>query len=840
MSRVLSITLLVSLLLILVYAPIALSAYSLVSRTLIQFAVLAMFAAWLLSQIRQNRIPLPGNLLSWLLTIVVLYLISSTIFSIYPHRSATELRSTISYFGIFVLTIVTVKKMSQIRTILWILAVLGGVLTLVGFVLLFNKSNTIFGLIPVHNVRQLASAFPNYNHFAAYLGMVIPGTVALWWVEKSPRRPMLLLLTGIMIAGLFFTLSRGGIGGFLVGMVLFVILLPKAGTYKKRWWSTLAILVITVVMMVLTVREPLSMRWIKTGEIIPLSRTTLWQTSLHAFLDRPVFGFGLGTFRIVFPFYNQNAISGYYRHALNDYLEWLSELGIVGFVLAAAMVIALFYSLVKIARKHRSSDMQIIVIASIISVLILLINALVNFPFHIPAISITLAALAAIPIALSSDENFFRYFELRPLRFLRWSMVCVVAIVALFLASEISRPFVSQQLIDKARIAWQDDEWGQALRFVQNAISWDPNDAQSYDTMGRYYQFLANERGDGQLHSTAIESFKSALELNSRSASYHYHLGQAYAEIGDYQQAKESLARSIELDDHYLGPPLKLIEVTILQGDTAVAIMQYRRLLTSDALRNRQILADACRNLKDVSIVAAIVDTSDVENQLTLASALIEYQRWEDCKTVLQGLLSRTDEARVWQMYLDVLHSNQEDLQWIHVMVEYLRRYPEDSNSQRRLIRALADSDIEFPTVDNYVKLAFPDTASLQYKMTVAGRLLKDRKYDRSGEVFFNVLETEPDNLAALMGLGQSYEYSKQYLEAILIYHRILKLQPDNIGARFRLGVSYRRQGMLAQAVEQLEECLKQEPENPKVHRQLSEIRRTLNLPADSTISSTD
>ena len=55
--------------------------------------------------------------------------------------------------------------------------------------------------------------------------------------------------------------------------------------------------------------------------------------------------------------------------------------------------------------------------------------------------------------------------------------------------------------------------------------------------MGR----VAEERG---AYAEAVGQFQRALALQPRASVIHYHLGQAYRELGEFDRAEEALARS--------------------------------------------------------------------------------------------------------------------------------------------------------------------------------------------------------------------------------------------------------------------------------------------------------
>ena len=115
------------LLFLLIFPPLAFSAYSIGARTLIQLFVLPLLIIWAFRQIHLGKFPKPSTALSWTILILTFYIIASAIFSIYTHRSLTELRNVLGYIALFFLVITYARSLNQIRNLFWILAVLGSI-----------------------------------------------------------------------------------------------------------------------------------------------------------------------------------------------------------------------------------------------------------------------------------------------------------------------------------------------------------------------------------------------------------------------------------------------------------------------------------------------------------------------------------------------------------------------------------------------------------------------------------------------------------------------------------------------------------------------------------------
>lgn len=113
-------------------------------------------------------------------------------------------------------------------------------------------------------------------------------------------------------------------------------------------------------------------------------------------LDRPVWGWGRGSFPYVFPQYQREEISFtkeggrlVFEHAHNDWAEWFAELGLIGLTLLLLPFI--YLSLIIFKDGHRSALGNWILGGNAVIVL----YALVEFPFGNPAVCILFFILSA-------------------------------------------------------------------------------------------------------------------------------------------------------------------------------------------------------------------------------------------------------------------------------------------------------------------------------------------------------------------------------------------------------------------------------------------------------------
>ncbi len=244
---------------------------------------------------------------------------------------------------------------------------------LVRTIIIFGFFLAIFGLTQsftsptrVYWIRELAQStafgpFINRHHFAGYmeLTMALPlGLLFSGGIEKD-KRFIYLFAAGLMGVALIMTNSRGGILS-LMAEILFIAAItafsrkphatqserPKPGVLgaAKRAGAALALIVALFIGVLWMGGETGLSRFLGTvnSDDPTTGRAHFWSVTVDIIKAHPFIGTGLGAFGVVYT--NYDSRNGAYRleQAHNDYLQVLSDGGIVGAAIALFFVVMLF------------------------------------------------------------------------------------------------------------------------------------------------------------------------------------------------------------------------------------------------------------------------------------------------------------------------------------------------------------------------------------------------------------------------------------------------------------------------------------------------------------------
>jgi len=308
-----------------------------------------------------------------------------------PDIGAT-LRGWAVFVALFTIAWIAYSLPAAQRNVLWLLLV-GGVLfqAAYGVAAHASGSETIFGIWERNTPHAVHGSFSNYNLFAAYLALLWPLAVAVWWIRDMPwlgLRSMEVKIAGSLItsavigAALLGSTSRLGSSAGLFGMTIALVLWSRH-RYVLRGtsvWPAYLALGGGLLAAAWYGLAPLVERLMATGthdmrfEVLGLLRSEL---PLSWYLH----GVGLGGFEAMFKQIQPGHMTFWLDYAHSDVLQWLVEMGLVGVMLLLVVIAGL------IRAAHLSTER----LALYAGLAALVLVSLGDFSWHIPATQAVLA-----------------------------------------------------------------------------------------------------------------------------------------------------------------------------------------------------------------------------------------------------------------------------------------------------------------------------------------------------------------------------------------------------------------------------------------------------------------
>jgi len=339
-----------------------------------------------------------------ILCLLVLCILSS-VFSVNKYTSIWSSILLLNYILIFYLTIHTFGNQDHLKHLICLIIYIAACLSIFGLVKKFNSNAfpwlNYFYVKPNPNI--VSSTYVNPNHFAGYLTMSILLAIGfLLTGAKKVKIVLLIFFILILLIALILSLSRGGWLSLFFGSVFMLLVLFKDQYVNRKTIVFIALTgFILLAFIILTnrpvVKEILSIK--NTAENINFDeRVHVWQKILDMIYDHPALGTGPGTFALIFTHYQPPGIAARYFMAHNDYLHFISEVGVPLIIVMIWMIIALF---VKGFKKLNNAGRMVrgVTIGAMSGIISLLFFSIFDFNLHIPANAILFTVLVAIVIS---------------------------------------------------------------------------------------------------------------------------------------------------------------------------------------------------------------------------------------------------------------------------------------------------------------------------------------------------------------------------------------------------------------------------------------------------------
>ncbi|HXX53154.1 MAG TPA: O-antigen ligase family protein [Thermodesulfovibrionales bacterium] len=356
-------------------------------------------------------IPLPLSLLATvqptLKDVITIAPNASSMFhsiSVYPFATEKEASRLFIYLAVFSMAAFGLRDKDGEYGVIRSLIVFGFILGVFALIQHATSNGKIYWFwSPIsRNAFLTFGPFVNRDHFAGFIGMIIPFSIGIAFMSKSIEKKIIYAFLGIgMAIALFFTLSRGGIISFFAGLLAFSYVLLTRGISKKKLIPIALFVLVLMFYLLFFGISPIIEKFAQSKEA-STSRFLAWQATLSAFRDYPVLGSGLGTFQYIFKVYQPEGLRLYWAHAHNDYLELLLELGIVG-----SIIVVIFFLIVlgKIMRTDWKGKNLYLGASLLSSITTIAVHSMVDFNLHIPSNAILFSLILGLAVSLSRAKE---------------------------------------------------------------------------------------------------------------------------------------------------------------------------------------------------------------------------------------------------------------------------------------------------------------------------------------------------------------------------------------------------------------------------------------------------
>lgn len=344
--------------------------------------------------------------------------------SLDPYSTQLIVVQLLALLVYFAAALAFIDSSGRLRIVVQTIMVFGFALAVFGMMQSVVSPDTIYGIKKLGQSTAFGP-FINRHHFAAYMEMALALPAGLLLSGAVPREKKLLYISAaaLMAIALVMTNSRGG----LISLVaetgfLFIITGRRNSVDEKNREPTekggraralmiraglaLALLLAIFTGVIFLGGEAALSRFIGTvnAEDPTTGRAHFWRGTLEIIGDHPIVGSGLGSFGVAYTLYDTR--NGLFRleQAHNDYLQILSDAGIIGGLLALAFFVLLFRT--GFARTESLDPYRRgVATGALAGCFAVLIHSFFDFTLHTTANSLLFLTIAALATVSGVEES---------------------------------------------------------------------------------------------------------------------------------------------------------------------------------------------------------------------------------------------------------------------------------------------------------------------------------------------------------------------------------------------------------------------------------------------------
>lgn len=262
----------------------------------------------------------------------------------------------------------------------------------------------IFGIYGRPGANPFGS-FVNRNHFAAWIELAIALPLGLLFTGAVSKDKRLLYITAISLMGvaLIVSGSRGGLVAFLVEIIFLLLIANRSeGKGKSFVKPALAVgLVLVVIAGSYFVGGESSLTRISTDQAeaagTNADRAHIWSVTLKVIGDSMPFGVGLGAFGTAYGKFDVNSGLERVEQAHNDFLQVISDAGIVGAFLGIGFLFLLFRA-GKRSLQTDNDHRRGLAAGALAGIVAVLVHSFFDFVLHTTAVALLFLTLLSVLI----------------------------------------------------------------------------------------------------------------------------------------------------------------------------------------------------------------------------------------------------------------------------------------------------------------------------------------------------------------------------------------------------------------------------------------------------------
>ncbi len=358
------------------------------SVLILQALSVGLFLFWACRQLKRSELQWANNTIYWPMLAFATIIFIQVFFHTSAYLYATRIQALryVSYALLLFIAHQSLRTKMEQRRFLLIMSVFSILLAAYSLMQFFGSNGKIYWVRQPQFGGVPFGPYANHNHYAGVMELLAPLPLVMSLSRSYGNSQRVLLAFGgcLIVVSIFICGSRSGMVACMIQFLVLAILLRMRGTARKSIFVVgLFLLLILPLVYWLGQEAPFErIRSLKipTQEAVTGYREIIVRDGIHMFRDRPLLGWGLGTFPVVYPKYRTFYTNLFVNQAHNDYLQLLDETGIVGFGIGLWFLFALYRSGLRTVQSGGRAGL-----AALVGCTGIVVHSLTDFNLQIPA-----------------------------------------------------------------------------------------------------------------------------------------------------------------------------------------------------------------------------------------------------------------------------------------------------------------------------------------------------------------------------------------------------------------------------------------------------------------------
>ena len=400
---------------VLLFGPLAFGAVEPWSIFTLEASAMLLLAIWAYRQWLNGELavldhPLYRPMAAFFVIVLLQWVAGTTA---YRHVTYSRLLLYAAYGMLVFVVTQTLRRSSQFELMAKMFTAYGAVVAAFGVLQGLAPNGKLYWIWPLQQGGYIYGPYVNHNHYAGLMEMLTPFplVLAVTHFTSGNRKIAVAGVAALMAGTIFLSGSRGGMVAFVAQVVVLGVLMMRGreGSWKQPIMLGVFLAVVIVFLIWIGGNELtqrlMSIHSEAREEITGGVRLTIDRDCLRMWMRRPLLGWGLGAFPIVYPEFRSFYTTFFVNQAHNDYLQLLVETGLVGFSIAVWFLVTVFRRAEAKLKDWTETASGALTMAALLGCLGILVHSLLDFNLQIPANAALFYVLCAIAASAPLQES---------------------------------------------------------------------------------------------------------------------------------------------------------------------------------------------------------------------------------------------------------------------------------------------------------------------------------------------------------------------------------------------------------------------------------------------------